>query len=199
VETDVASFLEFIDDKLGINFHAPVYNPTKGRTKLVKVIDKAAEQHREGKTPPVRSWKTGGDNAISFAPQLSGTPVLIAGKEVNYVPAEHFQEFLKRLKAEVEKGGLDKEIEAALEGETTNKLGITTRRASGKPSKRGTGLGNVAKPDDAEWMAKFREVYGEPDPSIVDPVPNTKGDRWIAKSVRDRGQKAAVGRGKKKS
>ncbi|WP_454883974.1 hypothetical protein [Sphingomonas oryzagri] len=111
------SFLELIDDTLGTHFHKPVYDPVKGREKLVKVIDGAATQHKEGRTKvPNRAWTVGNNNAISFSPKLSGNPVLIAGKETNYVPAERFPDFLAKLKAAVEKGDLDKEIEAALEG-----------------------------------------------------------------------------------
>ncbi|MBD8699302.1 hypothetical protein IFT54_05665 [Sphingomonas sp. CFBP 13714] len=104
-----------IDKTLGTHFDAPVYDPAKGRAKLVKVIDKAAEQHKEGKTPPTRSWKLGSNRAISFAPTLNGNPVLLQGEPVSYVPAERFQDFLSGLKAAVQAGDLDDEIKAAIE------------------------------------------------------------------------------------
>lgn len=190
----MVSFLELIDDTLGINFHAPVYDPKKGQEKLVKVIDKAAEQHREGKTPPLRSWKLGNNNAISFAPKLNGNPVLIAGRETIYTPAEQFQEFLERLKAAVQKGELDKEIKAALDGETTNKLGITTGRSTTTVARapRGEGLGTKAQADNPEWMAKFTAKYGEAPGEGY--VPNSKGTSWVTKAAYDRGVAAAAKR-----
>lgn len=115
----MASWLSLIDDALGTHFDAPVYDPKKGRKKLVGVIDKAAEQHKSGQTPPTRSWKTGNNNAVRFSPKLNGNPVLIQGKADLYVPAEHFQAFLADLKKDVEAGKLDAEIENALEGTGT--------------------------------------------------------------------------------
>jgi len=183
-------WLQLIDDTLGTHFNAPVYDPKKGRAKLVKVIDTAAEQHREGKTPKLRSWKLGNNNAISFTPKINGKPVIINGKETNYVPAERFQDFLAGMKKSVEAGDLDKEIKAALEDKGTGSLG-GGKKAS---TPRGQGLGSKARPDDAEWMAKFREKVGEPDPSIVDPVPNSKGSKWVPRANTLRGQNAAAKR-----
>lgn len=124
------SFLELIDNTLGTHFHAPVYDPAKGREKLVKVIDGAATQHKEGRTKvPNRAWTVGNNNAIAFAPKLSGNPVLIGGKETNYVPAEKFTDFLAKLKTAVEKGELDKEIKAALDGDVKRStVGPTTSK-----------------------------------------------------------------------
>lgn len=129
----MGSFLDLIDRTLGTDFNKPAYDPKKGRDKLVRVIDKAAEQHREGRTPPSRSWKTGHNDAVSFSPKLDGNPVLIQGEATNYVPAERFQEFLEGMKAAVQKGDLDDEIKAALgsDGDQgVSKLGIARQRAT---------------------------------------------------------------------
>jgi hypothetical protein len=183
-------WLQLIDDTLGTHFNAPVYDPAKGRAKLLKVIDTAAEQHREGKTPKVRSWKTGNNGAISFSPKIANKPVLIRDKATSYVAAEKFQDFLAGMRKSVEAGDLDKEIKAALDDKGTGSLGGGKKTST----PRGQGLGNKARPDDAEWMAKFREKVGEPDPSIVDPVPNSKGTKWVPRANTLRGQNAAAAR-----
>lgn len=129
----MAGFLELIDNTLGTHFNAPVYKPEDGRKKLIRVIDKAAEQHSQGKTPPTRSWKAGTNNAISFSPKIDGKPVKVGGTETNYVPAERFQDFLSGMKAAVAAGELDKEIKAALE--STPAAGAP--EASTKPTRTG--------------------------------------------------------------
>lgn len=141
----MAGFLELIDDTLGTHFHTPVYKPEDGRKKLVKQIDLAAKQHKEGTTrAPNRAWAVGNNSAISYTPKVEGKPVLIAGKETNYVPAERFQDFLAGLKAAVEAGDLDKEIKAALDGEDTNKLDIARSTGSSNRTRGGRNpLSNV--------------------------------------------------------
>ena len=178
----MVGFLEFVDDALGTNFNAPVYDPKKGRAKMVKVIDKALEQHSSGKTPPVRSWKTGNNGATSFSPKLDGKPVLIGGKATNFIPSERFADALTVLKRDVQAGALDKEIKAALEGD---KASSGSSRATRGPS---TGLGNKAQPDNAEWMAKFVGKYG-PAPG-EGYVPNSKGTKWVSAANAARGKKA---------
>jgi len=134
----MAGFLEFIDNTLGTHFNTPVYDPKKGRERLIKAIDTAAKQHADGNTKgPGRSWKVGNNDAISFSPKLNGNPVLIGGAETNYVSAARFQDFLKQLKVAVEAGELDKPIKAALEGEgalkRTRSKGGGTKVAADKP------------------------------------------------------------------
>lgn len=178
----MVGFLKFVDDALGTNFDAPVYDPKKGRAKLVKVIDKALEQHSSGKTPPVRTWKTGNNGATSFSPKIDGKPVLIAGKATNYIPSERFADALNELKKDVEAGALDKEIKAAIEGEKASSGSVRGTRGPR------TGLGNKAQPDNPEWMAKFTEKYG-PAPG-PDYVPNSKGNKWVSAANAARGKKA---------
>ena len=154
----MAGFLELIDNALGTHFDAPVYDPQRGRRKMLKVINDAAKQHREGITKaPNRAWRLGSNNAISFSPKLNGQPVLIGSAETNYVSAERFQDFLAGLRTAVEAGDLDVPIKMALEVEDTNKLGIarSATRGERKLSPQGTvnirvgGMrrGNKADPD----------------------------------------------------
>ncbi len=145
-----------IDKTLGTHFDAPVYDPAKGRAKLVKVIDKAAEQHKEGKTPPTRSWKLGSNKAISFAPTLNGNPLLLQGEPVSYVPAERFQDFLSGLKAAVQAGDLDDEIKAAIE-ESSAAGSVGGGKAA--PRSRGTGTAKVYPEDHPKFTDPKWETY----------------------------------------
>ncbi len=138
------SFLELIDNTLGTHFHAPVYDAQKGRDKLVKLIDSAASQHKEGKTKvPNRAWTVGNNNSVAFAPKLSGNPVMIGGHDTNYVAAEHFPAFLAKLKAAVQAGDLDAEIEAALDGTAKPTTAGPTSSKGGKRSYSEESLLNI--------------------------------------------------------
>lgn len=183
------SWKSLIDKTLGTDFDKPRYDPTKGRKKLVKVIDTAAQQHREGSTPPTRSWKAGGTEnnpSIRFAAKVDGKPVLLDGDKEVFIPASRFQDFLKNLKTAVEAGELDKEIRATLESK-----GNPTAPRTSTPRAR-TGLGSKAQPDNAEWMAKFVEKHGEAPGEGY--VPNSKGTKWVSAAHASRGQKAATAR-----
>ena len=113
----MANYLDLIDNSLARGFNAPVYDPKKGREALVAVVDKAAEQHKNGETPNIRSWKLGNNGAISFTAKVRRAIVPIGGAETNHVPAERFQDFLKALRAAIVAGELDNEIKAALESD----------------------------------------------------------------------------------
>lgn len=157
----------WIDSKLGTNFEEKAYDPQKGRDKLVKVIDKAAEQHSEGKTPPTRTWKTGGNNAIRFIPTLNGNPIMLDEGKAAFVPAEHFQKFLTQLKASVQNGDLDKEIKTALEskGKTTS----TSSRASAKGDKPYAvreGYADLSRADKQKISAFYRHGKN-PDGTLI--------------------------------
>lgn len=176
----MGGFLELIDNTLGTHFNAPVYKAEDGRKKLVKQIDLAAKQHKEGTTrAPNRAWSLGNNNAISYSPKVDGEPVLIAGKEINYVPAERFQDFLSALKAAVEAGDLDKEIKAAIESKDTNKLGVSrsTGSSSGTRGARsplsnvrssiGRSLSNGKSLAEAEASVRAKGTY---DSALIDQV-----------------------------
>ncbi|MEV5031006.1 hypothetical protein MRBLMC3_000160 [Sphingobium sp. LMC3-1-1.1] len=124
------NYLDLIDNSLEADFNKPVYDPAKGRNRAIGVIDKAAKQHGEGKTPAIRAWKLGNNNAISFTLALDGQAISINKRETNFIPAERFQDFLKSLKAEVAAGKLDKEIEAVLS--SSAKSGNAAKPSSGK-------------------------------------------------------------------
>ncbi|KQN09095.1 hypothetical protein [Sphingomonas sp. Leaf28] len=164
----MAGFLELIDNTLGTHFHTPVYDPQTGRKKILRVIELASKQHNEGTTrAPNRSWAAGNNEGISFSPKIDGKPVLIGGKETNFVHKSRFQDFLKGLKAAVEKGDLDKEIKAALDGDAAPRA--STSSSSGTRSGRnplsnvrssiGRSLGNGKSLEEAEATARANPKF----------------------------------------
>jgi hypothetical protein len=146
------SFLELIDNTLGTHFNAPVYDPAKGRAKLVKAIDGAATQHGENRTKvPNRAWTVGNNGAIRYKPTLNGHPIFIGDKEENYVSSDRFPEFLKGFKAAVEAGDFDAQIESALtDGGSTPARGTGSL---GGGRKRATAAKDDQHPKftDAKW------------------------------------------------
>ncbi len=137
----MAGFLELIDNTLGTHFDTPVYKPETGRKKFIKQIELTEGQHKAGTTnAPKRQWAIGNNDAVRYTPKIDGKPVLIGGKESNHVPNERFPDFLAGLKAEVEAGGLDKEIKAALDGEAAP----TASRSAGSSSGTRGGRGELA-------------------------------------------------------
>lgn len=162
----MAGFLDLIDNTLGTHFNTPVYKPEDGRKKLIRVIDLAAKQHKDGITrAPNRSWAAGNNKAISFSPKIDGKPVRLEGKETNYLPAEHFQEFLQAFKEAVENGDFDKEIKAA----------IDAPKPEGAAAGSSGGTGNVGGGRSKDPFPKhLRTDYDK----LSDQEKRTLGTRW---------------------
>ncbi|NVD44846.1 hypothetical protein [Qipengyuania atrilutea] len=131
----MADFTDLIDDDLEDGFDAPVYKPEKHRKRMVSLIKKVREQHGKGQTRGKLMWRVGNNDAISFSPVLSGSPVMIAGKTTNYVPAERFGDFLDKLEKAVTEGKLDDEIQDAVEGDATPQSNAKRARGTTGASK----------------------------------------------------------------
>jgi hypothetical protein len=179
------------DPSLADKFNVTPYNASKDRKAFIKSLNATVTQLQSGNTKvPNRMW-TAANDVVELKPTFQGRPIVIMGEDTFYVHQEHFAEAIKYITQAVEAGELDDQLEGA-EGSAAASAPTAAK------SKRGTGIGNVAKPDDAEWMAKFREWAGEPDPSIVDPVPNSSATKWVPKAFAERGRKAKATSGKKK-
>jgi hypothetical protein len=186
----------------------PPFDKKAGKAQLVEVVKRIADQIAgEKKNAPNKLWRTRHDGAIIVGMKLKGEPIPVknAAGEVQAefaIPDGQAEVVLKGLIAAIENTDeFDEDIQAILEN-VTNKPRTASQASpqsstDSKPSKRGTGIGNVARPDDAEWMEKFRAWAGDPDPSIVDPVPNTNATKWVARAIRDRGAKGYAARSKK--
>lgn len=102
--------LALIDDKLEAVFHTKPHDPSKARQPVLKRIASTKTQFESGTTKVPNRWWTAANNVVTFKPTLNGKPLLIGGKEANYVPAERFPDFLDKLSAAVSAGELDQEI-----------------------------------------------------------------------------------------
>lgn len=174
------------------HFYVAPFNYGSGRKKLIARIERAVKQatgdaNMAGGSDITRLHK----NGIIYHPTLNGHRIVLPGEG-----AEGFltttikmealgKKFIEDVAAEV----FDDQIKAAYAGEPQS---AAKSGNAGKGNR--TGLGKEAKPDDPEWMARFREVRGEPDPSLSDPVPNSKGTKWIERATYERGKRAAESR-----
>lgn len=118
----LADILSLVDDKLSKVYEKVSYDPAKDRAKFVKRIDATREKFLQ--TEPARGAKdySVANGVVRYSPTLSGNPVSVGGKTVLHIPSERFGgDFLPKLKAAVEAGELDAEIEAAANGDKITK------------------------------------------------------------------------------
>lgn len=173
-------------------FYVVPFNHGPGRKKLIARIERAVKQATGKANMAADSDITKLNNSgIIYRPTLNGHRIKLPSEGPDgFVTTKTKMEALgKKFIADVEAKVFDDQIEAAYEGEPAS-----VSKSSNAAKGIRTGLGNVAKPDDPEWMARFREVRGEPDPSLTDPVPNSKGTKWIERATYERGKRAAESR-----
>lgn len=191
----ITDLFKLHDPSLMDKYNEKPYDARKDRAAFKKSLDAALDQLENGRTKvPNRMWSIAND-VVRFEPKFKGRPVEMSGETVFTFHKEHFAEAMQIIKASVDAGELDEALEGSEGGASS-----TTSAPAGTAtkSKRGTGIGNVAKPDDEQWMALFREWAGEPDPSIVDPVPNSSATKWVPKAFAERGKRAKATTSKKK-
>lgn len=186
------------DEALIDTFYVTPFDKAGARRAMVARIDRTIKQLKNEKVrgKDDKDFETLEANGVSYVPTLNGVKVDLLdfdGQTGFHATRANLQTMLPLLKKDIENGEHDDKLQAAFEAssdgsETPAAKPVKTRA----PSRRGSGLGTVAKPDDAEWMAKFREFVGEPDPSIIDPIPNSKGTKWVAGKNAARGVGAAA-------
>lgn len=138
--------LGLIDHKLADVFHTVAYSPNRDRAAVAKRIDDTKSKFLA--TEPARGKKdfSVANNVVEYRPIVpSAGALLIAGKDVSYIPAERFVDFLDGLKAAVEEGELDKELEAAHGGEAVK---VKAARKPREPGSVGKG-----------WSEERRAAY----------------------------------------
>ena len=130
-------FLALTDDKLLSTYETPAFDAAKARKSVLKVIDKAIAQF--GSTEPAKGSKSWSVNrgVVSFT-----LPISIGGKSVFLLPSERFGDALTALRAAVEAGEADAELEKQSEGESV------------APSKPSGGAGVSRAPWSPERRAK---------------------------------------------
>lgn len=127
--------LALIDSSLADVFKTVAYTPDRDRKKFADRIDATKAKFLATEPPRGKKDFSVANNVVEYRPTLNGGAVKIGGKDVSYVPAERFDDFLTGLKAAVLAGELDKELEAAGKGDAA-----TTARAP-RVKSQGTGTG----------------------------------------------------------
>lgn len=128
--------LALVDDKLGDVFRTVAYTPDRDRQKFADRIDATKAKFLATEPPRGKKDFSVANNVVEYRPTLNGGPVKIGGKDVSYVPAERFGDFLDGLKAATLAGEIDKELEAAGKGDAA-----TPTRAPRVKSQGGSGGG----------------------------------------------------------
>ena len=106
--------LGLIDHKLKDVYHTIAYSPVKDRAAVAKRIDDTKSKYLATEAPRGKKDFSVANNVGEYRPMVPGAgPLLLAGRDVSYIPAERFADFLTGLKTAVEGGELDKELEAA--------------------------------------------------------------------------------------
>lgn len=106
-----------VDDKLRDIYHIVAYDAAKDRARMIKRIEETKSKFLATEPPRGRKYFGVSNNVVEYRPTLPGGGALVMEKrEVSYIPAERFAEFLDGLRAEVAEGNLDKELEAASKG-----------------------------------------------------------------------------------
>jgi len=176
------------------------FDAAKGREQLIARIDRTLKQlNGEVGLQGGSDFERKHHNVIFYRPKLNGQRIYLTLDSEDHfaTTTEKMPGLLERFRNDVEEKVYDDQIKDVLSSAKPS-TGTAASKGTGKRNRTGTsrgkGLGKVSRPDDPEWMAKFREKHGEPDPSIVDPVPNSKGTKWVPRANTLRGQNAAATR-----
>ncbi len=133
--------LSLIDHKLKDVYHTVAYSPVKDRAAVAKRLDDTRSKFLATEPPRGKKDFSVANNVVEFRPVVPGAGALmLAGSDVSYVPAERFADFLVGLKAAVEAGELDAELEAA-HGDQAKTSTTKTPRAPRAPREPGSGSG----------------------------------------------------------
>lgn len=108
-------FFSLTDEKLAATYATPQFDAEKARKPLLAAIEKASAQF--GSVEPVRGRKAWSVNRGVVRFDL---PIPIKGKSEVHAPSERFPDALAKLKAAIEAGELDADLEKQAEsGEAT--------------------------------------------------------------------------------
>lgn len=107
----------FFDPNLADTFSAKQRDPVAARAPLLKGLANVEDQFTNGRTKVPNKWWSASNGVVAFSPKLSGVPLVINGQTTNHIPQERFTDFLAAMRAEVEAGEFDKEIEQIEKGD----------------------------------------------------------------------------------
>lgn len=124
-------FLALADDKLADTYHKAAFNVEQARDSLVKKLDKAVEQFTATEPTKGRKMWSVNRNVVELT-----LPFHVGGKNVVYIPSERFADAVKALQDSINKGEVDKEIEAGA-SHPDNKPRVRMPRAAGSGGGKG--------------------------------------------------------------
>ncbi|EIZ78261.1 hypothetical protein WSK_3143 [Novosphingobium sp. Rr 2-17] len=123
--------LSLADDKLHEVFSRKPHDPSKARKPIIKGIERTRDQFLATEPAKGRKWFKVSNNVVELT-----LPFAIDGKNTFYVPGERAVEFLDKLKATVESGDLDKDIEAGAGERPVSAATSGKKRAGWSPERR---------------------------------------------------------------
>ena len=172
----LASMLGLINNDLHEAFSRQPFDPAKGRQKLLDGIERSREQF--ARTEPVRGrkWFTVNNGVVAFSPTQGNSGALtINGVTTNFIAAEVFPEFLDNMRAAVEAGEFDAEIErAAKHGgmvSGTADVAIPSARAKSRPRPESAGARradwSTLSLGERQRVSALRRYGKNPDGSLI--------------------------------
>jgi hypothetical protein len=148
------------DDTLADVFAKKAYDPTKDREKLIKRLE--AQKAKFLATEPAKGRKdfSIANGVVEFRPTLAnGHPLVLNGKEANYVPSERFADVLDYLIDEVKSGQVDDQL-AGKEGSAPLPKAARAPRAKREGASGGSGWSEERRAAFAKTIAARKAAKG---------------------------------------
>ena len=124
----------FIDNLTGKeSYETRPRDVVKARHPVLRGLDKTLDQFENGKTKAPGKWWSVSNDWVAFSPTHNGAPLLVNAQTTNFIPSGQFAAFLGAMKAAVEAGEFDDEIEQldAGDGSAGGSAQVKMPKASG--------------------------------------------------------------------
>lgn len=173
----LANMLGLINNDLHEAFSRKPFDSAKGRRALLDGIERSREQF--ARTEPVRGrkWFTANNGIVAFSPTQGNRGALtINGVTTNFIAAEVFSEFLDNMRAAVEAGEFDAEIERTAKhgGMISGTADVTIPSARPKPRAKPVDAAVVRRADwdqlsfaEKQRVSALRRYGKNPDGSLI--------------------------------
>lgn len=102
----------FVKEGLEDRFNTKAHDPAAARRRLLRGIDVALAQFREGRTRAPGRWWALNNGVVAFSPKIKGVPLVLNGGTTSHVEADDLPAFLAAFRKAVEGGELDGELRA---------------------------------------------------------------------------------------
>ena len=110
----------------GLFTHSEPVDPVPLRDPVLAAIGRAEEQWASPSPGGQADWFSEDNGSVAFSPTTpNGMPLTIDGLTTNFIPAERFADYLAAMRAQLEAGAFDAEIQAGISG-SPNVSGLAT-------------------------------------------------------------------------